>query len=597
MAWKPVVLHAVAAALASLPASAQRTVRVSTSTFGDPAAGSTAHPSISADGRYVVFSSQATNLVPGDGNRAGDVFRHDRFTSETVRVSVSSAGIEGDASSDVGYAPSISADGRFVVFISGATNLVPGDTNRKYDVFVRDLVLGQTVRASESAAGGQANESSFYASISADGRFVAFSSEADDLVPGDTNGVDDVFVRDLATGAIVRASVDAGGLEADGDSYEPVLSADGRYVAFSSEASNLAAGDANQVSDVFLKDTLTGATILVSANAGGSSGNGYSASPSLSADGRIVAFVSLASDLAAGDLNGFEDAFVRDVSRGVTRLASVSTRGQQADDDTYYGPSISADGRFVAFNSTAYSLVVPDAFGGHDVYLRDLVSGVTTRDSVNTAGVQGNGDSYAPSVSADGRFVAFKSAATNLVEDDGNGFSDVVVRDRGSAQAALFCGAETFGQDCPCSNAGDVARGCDNSDNTHGAWLADFGSASLSSDSLVIVATGATANSRSFLVQGTAGTAARPLGEGMSCLGPGARRLYVRNSTAGGGLPLPGTGDLSVSARSASLGDPIPAGTTRFYQLHYHDAAPFYCGLHRDGLWNVSSGIAITWKP
>src|SRR6185436_13943505 len=138
------------------------------------------------------------------------------------------------------------------------------------------------------------------------------------------------------------------------------------------EASNLVPGDANQTVDVFVKDTRTGATILVSANPSGSPGNGESAWPAISADGTKVAFISTADDLVAGDLNGFEDVFVRDLSTGVTVLASVSTRGQQADADSYYASSISADGRFVAFNDAAYSLVVPDAFGGHDVYLHDL---------------------------------------------------------------------------------------------------------------------------------------------------------------------------------------------------------------------------------
>src|SRR4028118_2264462 len=219
-------------------------------------------PSISADGRFVVFQSSASNLVPGDTNDETDIFVRDRLTNTTTLVSLDSAGNQANNGSS---RPSISADGRFVAFESYASNLVPGDTNNSpdsfltRDIFVRDTLTNTTTRVSLDSAGNQANDGSDSASISPAGRFVAFDSRASNLVPGDTNNINDIFVRDTLTNTTTRVSVDSAGNQGNGSSFfgTPSISADGRFVAFNSTASNLVPGDTNSSTDMFVRDTLT----------------------------------------------------------------------------------------------------------------------------------------------------------------------------------------------------------------------------------------------------------------------------------------------------------------------------------------------------
>ena len=247
------------------------TVRVSVDSAGGQADDSSILPAISADGRFVAFASKAGNLVPGDSNGTFDIFVHDRQTGATERVSVDSAGAQGNNNSAF---PAISADGRFVAFVSEASNLVAGDTNGAEnafagsDVFVHDRATGQTERMSVDSAGGQANNNFIESTaISADGRFVAFVSAASNLVPGDTNGTLDVFVPDRHTGATERVSVDSAGGQANSPFLAVgglAISADGRLVAFDSLASNLVPGDTNGTLDVFVPDRHTGATERVS---------------------------------------------------------------------------------------------------------------------------------------------------------------------------------------------------------------------------------------------------------------------------------------------------------------------------------------------
>ncbi len=268
--------------------------------------------SVSADGRYVAFSSLADNLVAGDTNGVVDVFVRDRVTGITDRVSVSGAGEQGN---DWSNWPSISADGRYVAFMSTANNLVAGDTNGSWDVFVRDRVSGETERVSVSSAEVEANGGSGGAvnllAISADGRYVAFLSEATNLVAGDTNGSNDVFVRDRVSGETERVNVSSAGAEANGPSGYSVISADGRYVAFMSDATNLVPGDTNGRADVFVRDRMAGETQRVSVSSAGVEADGRSDENSISADGRYVAFGSRASNLVPGDTNGTRDIFVR----------------------------------------------------------------------------------------------------------------------------------------------------------------------------------------------------------------------------------------------------------------------------------------------
>jgi Tol biopolymer transport system component len=338
------------------------------------------------------------------------------LTATTTRVSVASDGAEGN---DHSSNSAISADARYVAFLSSASNLVPADTNGDLDVFVRDQVTGVTERVSVGPAGAQANSWSEEAAMSADGRYVAFVSMASNLVPGDTNGFRDVFVRDLVAQTTRRVSVSAGAAQANGASFQPSISADGRYVAFESVASNLVPGDTSRNFDVFVRDRVAHTTRRISVGA-----NRKSWQPAISADGRYVAFESLAPNLLAGDTNRTTDVFVRDRVAHTTRRVSVGPAGRQGNSYSR-GAAISAHGRFVAFYSDASNLVAGDTNGFFDVFVRDRVAKVTRRVSVGPANVQANGGSGGPAISAGGRFVAFGSDASNLVSGDTNGLVDV----------------------------------------------------------------------------------------------------------------------------------------------------------------------------
>jgi Tol biopolymer transport system component len=383
-------------------------------------------PSISADGRYMAFDSRSSNLVTGDTNGTWDVFVHDRQTRTTTRVSLASGGAEGNHDSEY---PSIGADGRHVAFESDADNLVAGDTNGNWDVFVHDREARTTTRVSLASDGTQGNGGSYSPSISADGRYVAFRSRASNLVAGDTNGNWDVFVHDRQTRTTTRVSLASDGTQGNDVSRNPSISADGRYVAFQSDASNLVAGDINGESDVFVRDRQTRTTTRISLASGGAEGNGDSWNPSISADGRYVAFYSSASNLVAGDINGEGDIFVHDRRTRTTTRVSLASDGTPGNGLSFF-PLISADGRYVAFESNADNLVTGDTNGDRDVFVHDREARTTTRVSLTSNGIQGNGASISSSISADGRHVAFQSRASDLVAGDGNGSWDVFVRDR-----------------------------------------------------------------------------------------------------------------------------------------------------------------------
>ena len=410
------------------PAAAQVTERESVASDGTQGNFASVAPALSADGRFVAFESVATNLVPGDTNGFGDVFVHDRMTGTTERVSVALDGTQGNARS---LSPALSADGRFVAFASTASNLVAGDTNGRQDVFVRDRMTGTTERVSVASDGTQGNASSYTPALSADGRFVGFNSDADNLVPGDTNASTDVFVHDRMTGTTERVTVASNGTQGNSDSFTPALSADGRFVTFESDADNLVPGDTNGSTDVFVHDRQTGKTERVSVTSNGTQGNSDSFTRALSADGRFVAFESDAHNLVPGDTNGSTDVFVHDRLTGTTKRVSVTSDGTQGNGGSDF-PVLSADGRFVAFESDAHNLVPGDTNGFTDVFVHDRLTGTTERVSVASDGTQGDSASVHPAISADGGIVAFNSAATNLVPSDTNAAVDVFVRVRTS---------------------------------------------------------------------------------------------------------------------------------------------------------------------
>jgi len=372
-------------------------------------------------------------------------------TPQTQLVSVNLAGTDG--SGDVG-AYTISADGRFVAFTTGASDVVAIDTNAGAgrpiaDVFVRDLQTETTTLVSVNRDGTDSgNDNSGEPAFSADGRFVAFSSSATDLVATHAHGSQgaNVFVRDLQTGTTVLASINGNWTDSgNGGSGHPSLSANGRFVAFLSGASDLVANDTNGQDDVFVRDLQAGTTVLASINrAGTNGGNGRTGTPLLSAAGRFVAFPSLANDLAVNDTNGTSDIFVRDLQIGTTELVSVnqagthSGNGASSDIGAGFGFALSPDGRFVAFSSSASDLVLTDTNETDDVFIRDLQAAATTLVSIDQAGTNsGNRESSNPSVSADGRFVAFEGQANDLVATDTNGTGDVFVRDLQTATTTL----------------------------------------------------------------------------------------------------------------------------------------------------------------
>ena len=432
-------------------------------------------PTNNEDGRYTVYASDATNLVTGDGNAKRDVFIYDQQTQTIRRLSVSQQGTEGNGASQ---SPFISSDSTSVAFSSEATNLILGDTNGFSDIYVVKSFTGEISRVNVRDDGTQANGSSFRPALSQDGQFVVFESTATNLIAGGTTtGVTHIYRRDHTAGTIALVSVDSGGgNQGNGNSTQARVSADGRYVVFASDATNLVAGDTNATRDIFLRDMTNDTTVRVSVSSGGTEGNGASRSPTISADGAHVAFHSLASNLVAGDTNGVSDVFSHTVAASTTVRVSVSTAGTEATDPSGGGfelgsinPSISSTGRFVAFSSMANNLTDGDALGQYqatdangalDVFVRDrdvsesgtfdtpgnVVTVMVSRNrfGFQTARLLGIPSTAAsdifPAISADGRWVTFPSdaentaglvhGANNRTSPDLNTFRDVFVHDR-----------------------------------------------------------------------------------------------------------------------------------------------------------------------
>jgi Tol biopolymer transport system component len=416
-------------------ASAQSIEVVSVADDGTLADADSRAASLSDDGNLVAFASAATNLVASDGNGSTDVFVRDRAAGRTIRVSVSSSGGEGDADS---RAPSLSADGRFVAFESDASDLVAGDDGLWSDVFVHDLATGATTRVSVSSGGMAGNRDSFAPRLSADGRFVVFASFASNLVAGDTNGAEDVFVHDRQTGTTIRASVATSGGEGDDGSFEPAISRDGRFVAFSSFATDLDANDGDDVSDVCVRDLVAGTTTLASVAGDGSKGDDESFGPSISDDGARVAFSSYASNLVAGDTAGTLDLFLRDLAAGTTGAGDVDSAGGFGANEISQSAaaSLSGDARFVAFSAPDGTLVPKDSNHWDDELVHDFATPLTSRVNVAADGTQADGPSEGSQLSGDGRFVVFASSASTLVPGVGNGALQVYLRERRLDDAA-----------------------------------------------------------------------------------------------------------------------------------------------------------------
>lgn len=394
-------------------------------------------PAISGDGCVIAFKSYASNLVENDTNEKVDVFAFDRRADSVERVPARPATGSSGNPNDNSFPPGLNFDGTIVAFASLSNNLTgsnettPGDINTDADVFVYDRLAQQTsvlTLREDGELGGGAPD--LPPSLSGDGRFVAFSASSNKIVGNDFNEAYDVFVYDRDTGATELISVATTGSDAGKAaklaSNGGVISADGCVVAFYSDAPNIVAADRNDVRDVFVRNRCSGESERISVASDGSEGNAASQAggfqPGISGDGQLVVFASDASNLDAGDDNGLSDVFLRDRSSATTRRLSKATNGESANGGSEY-PAISADSRFVAFQSAASNLVDGDNNGFSDIFVVEVATGAIRRLSV--PGSEPNGNSSAPQLNADGTVVVFQSDADNLTDDDGNGFTDI----------------------------------------------------------------------------------------------------------------------------------------------------------------------------
>jgi Tol biopolymer transport system component len=452
------------------------TTLISVATNGEQANDASSLAVISVDNRYVAFQSWSTNLDPLDTSDNDDIYLRDLNTGLTT---LASRAYDGSQTNDNSYAPTISSDGRFVAFHSYATNVVPGDNNANCgilqdencpDVFVYDTQSEETSLVSIAANGTQGNGWSGNASISASGRYIAFESSATNLVTNDKNEYIDIFVldRDADEDGIfdepsavetTLISISSAGTQTNGHSEVASISADGRHVAFASSADNLVASDTNESQDIFVHDRDADQdgifdepgqvqTSRVSIASDGTQANGESYNPAISGDGRFVVFGSEADNLVSGDNNNAQDVFLhdRDVDQNLvfdqanavrTTLVSVSTGGEQANTRSE-SPSLSNDGRYVAFVSPASNLDENCILAAQHIFWRDTQSGQTTCHSLSNQGTEASGDSWNPSISADGSWLVFGSDAEDLVAADDNQVKDIFLRDSVASSGVMF---------------------------------------------------------------------------------------------------------------------------------------------------------------
>jgi hypothetical protein len=427
---------ALGIACVAATALGQDTSRVSTDSSGGQANSFSFDAALSQDGLLCAFDSLANNLVPSDTNGVYDVFLKDRTSGNTELISIDSSGVQGNRDS---FLPFMSQDGRFVVFSSLSNNLVSGDTNGKYDVFLRDRLNGTTERVSIKGAGVQGNADSYGLGVSADGNTIYFESYASNLVANDTNAQPDVFIRNRLTAKTTRVSVDSSGAEGNNYSFFGGMAADASAVCFYSAASNLVGNDFNNKVDIFLHDLNTLATTRISTDPSGNDADGNSVLPRMSSDGRFTVYRSAATNIIANDTNGFEDVFVYDRAAGVSDRVSIDSFGAEANDNSLDVPgspdintygAISTDGQFVIFDSQASNLVDNDTNGVTDIFIHNRYTGLTQRVSVDSTGAQSNDIALIGTISDDGSVGAFQSIATNLVANDTNGDSDVFAHER-----------------------------------------------------------------------------------------------------------------------------------------------------------------------
>ena len=411
--------------LSSTTALAAPTTLISRRSQKNPSNGPSGEPAVSETGQFVAFRSSATNLDSERcDNGLSQIFVSDRNTGTIRCVSLNSNGRQGDQDS---LAPSISADGRFIAFTSIATNLAGNQCDNGFNqIYVRDRTSGTTRCVSVNSNGHEANQHSDASSISADGTLIAFDSAAANLAGNKCdNGFNHIFVHDLTTGTTTCVSVRTNGEEGNGDSFDPSISADGRVVVFQSTATNFASRCNNGNSHIYVHNRVTGETSCASVNNDGQQGNGNSALAKVSGDGRFVAFQSNSTNVTTRCNNGHAQIFVRDTVEERTTCSSIDNQGNQGNNDSVQ-PSISSNGRFVAFSSNATNLAGNRCTGGNmQVFVRDRADEKTKCAALGPKNVEGNGNSSSPSISANGSLVTFESDANNLAKKDTNNLRDV----------------------------------------------------------------------------------------------------------------------------------------------------------------------------
>ena len=445
--------------LALLPdaARAASTERASVSSSEVEANGGSFRPAISSDGRFVAFESAATNLDPGDPDTFSDIFLRDRINGVTTYISRAD-GPAGTAANFGSLRASVNRSGRFVAYESLSSNLDPDDIDTVNDIYVRDVLNNDTILVSRAsgAAGAKGNGVSLLPSISA-GREIAFHSLATNLDAADSDATSDVFMRDLDGGGVPTSLMSRAtgptGAKGNGGSSDASISANGVFVAFSSNASNLDPADVDSTPDVFMRGGTDTTYISRASGVAGAGGNNGSGAPAVNQDGRYVAFTSASTNFDPDDADLVNDIYVRDTVAFTTALVSRASgaAGVKGNGDSF-ASAISADGRYVAFRSIANNLVPGDTNNLEDIFVRDLVAEYTVRVNLANDGSQTSANQVEdPSISAAG-LVAFDDSAPLVIEDSNLTF-DVYVRSADTDGDLIL---EPFDNCLDLSNAGQV---------------------------------------------------------------------------------------------------------------------------------------------
>jgi Tol biopolymer transport system component len=415
---------ALAGSSGKAPPGVTVTRLVSKAALGIPANADSGTPQLSGDCTTVAFSSLASNLSAGDTNGVSDVYARLRGAKQTI---LASPGLGGDPADGASSAGGVSAEGRFVAFSSGASNLVSADTNGVEDVFVRDLMRSKTMRISVSSSGAEGNGDSVRPSISADGRFVTFTSRADNLVAGDTNASPDVFLRDRRAHMTTRVSLTSDGSETPPGSFidEARISGNGRFVVFMT-SEPLTSEDDNEGFDVYRYDQLADAVVMVTAGVPSIAGVSNAESPDISKNGRFVAFENTVFMVVDAHTIEHSDVFVRDMHSGsLTKLSKSSS--DWSSSEVSRDPTISDDGTRIAYWSN-FRQLRRDTNGAPDAFLFATSTGARRMVSLSSDGALGDAASFGPDISGNGWCVGFESLATTLVAGDDSAASDVILR-------------------------------------------------------------------------------------------------------------------------------------------------------------------------